>query len=143
MAIAAIEELVGKLPSLTSIDELRPLVASIAHNKAVSRLRQHFAAKRGGGRVESTEGRPEDSGEIPEAIAEDSPVAALEQKELADRLRRLLAELKPPLGEMLADFFLHELTYDQIAKKRGIAIGSVGVYLKRGLEALRRAWGST
>jgi len=29
----------------------------------------------------------------------------------------------------------------EIAKKRGVAVGSVGVYLKRGLEAMRRIWG--
>ncbi len=52
-----------------------------------------------------------------------------------------LAELKPPLGEILSDFFLHGLRYEEIARKRGVAVGSVGVYLKRGLEAMRRIWG--
>jgi DNA-directed RNA polymerase specialized sigma24 family protein len=33
------------------------------------------------------------------------------------------------------------LRYEEIAKKRGLAVGSVGVYLKRGLEAMRRIWG--
>ena len=65
----------------------------------------------------------------------------LEQKELAEVLRKLLAELKPPQGEILADFFQHALSYEEIAKKHGLALGSVGVYLKRGLEAIRRAWG--
>jgi len=55
-------------------------------------------------------------------------------------LRELLAELKPPQGEILADFFLWNLSYQEIAKKRGVAVGSVGVYLKRGLETLRRTW---
>ena len=31
-------------------------------------------------------------------------------------------------------------TMIDIAQKHGIPIGSVGVYLKRGLEALRRIW---
>jgi RNA polymerase sigma factor (sigma-70 family) len=65
----------------------------------------------------------------------------LEQKELAERLRRSLAELKPPQGEILSDFFLHGLRYEEIAQKRGVATGSVGVYLKRGLETLRKIWG--
>ena len=59
----------------------------------------------------------------------------------AQRLGQSLAELKPPLGEVLSDFFLHGLRYEEIAKKRGMAAGSVGVYLKRGLEAMRRIWG--
>lgn len=141
VAIQAIEELVEEVKQVVSVEELKPLVASIAHNLAVSRLREHFAAKRGGGQTESLEARQEDCGDVPEAIAADSPVAALERKELAERLQRLLAALKPPLGEMLADFFLRGLSYEEIAKKHGIALGSVGVFLKRGLECLRRAWG--
>src|ERR1041385_3512443 len=94
VAIQAIEELVEEVKQVVSVEELKPLVASIAHNLAVSRLREHFAAKRGGGQTESLEARQEDCGDVPEAIAADSPVAALERKELAERLQRLLAALK-------------------------------------------------
>jgi DNA-directed RNA polymerase specialized sigma24 family protein len=76
-----------------------------------------------------------------EPTSGDSPLAELEQMELAERLGKSLADLKPPMGEILADFFLHGLRYEEIAKRRGVAIGSVGVYLKRGLEAMRRIWG--
>jgi DNA-directed RNA polymerase specialized sigma24 family protein len=48
---------------------------------------------------------------------------------------------KPPMGDILSDFFLHGLRYEEIARSRGVAVGSVGVYLKRGLEAMRRIWG--
>ena len=74
-------------------------------------------------------------------LTADSPLAALEQKELAERLSGTLSELKPPQGVVLMDFFLNGLSYEGIARKHGIAIGSVGVYLKRGLETLRRVWG--
>jgi len=134
VAIEAVEQLVEAVRGLKTVEELKPLVASIAHNRAVSRLRKHFAIKSGRGQTESLEAKQEESGDLPEAIAADSPVAALEQ--------RALGALKPPLGEMLADFHIHGLSYEEIAKKRGMAVGSVGVYLKRGLEALRRAWGS-
>jgi RNA polymerase sigma factor (sigma-70 family) len=139
VAIESLEELVEKVPGVGSVEELKLLVAAITHNRAVSRLREFFAAKRGGGRTESLESRQEGSG-LPEVVAADSPLAALEAKELAERLGRTLDALAPPKGEMLADFFLAGLSYDDIAKKHGIAINSVGVYLKRGLEALRRAW---
>ena len=76
-----------------------------------------------------------------EPVAADSPLDLLAEKELAARLQQSLVELKPPLGEILSDFFLHGLRYEEIAKKRGMAVGSVGVYLKRGLEAMRRIWG--
>ena len=141
VAIESLEQLVEKVRSLGSVEELKPLLASIAHNRAVSRLRWYFADKRPGGQIESLEARQDGGGDPPEAIARDSPVAALEQKELAARLGRLMSGLKPPQGEMLADFFLRGCNYEEIAKKYGLAIGSVGVYLRRGLEALRRAWG--
>ena len=73
--------------------------------------------------------------------AADSPLAALEQKELAERLRRSIAELKPPVDAIMRDRFLNELSYEEIARKHGIPVSSVGVYLKRGLETLRRIWG--
>jgi RNA polymerase sigma factor (sigma-70 family) len=141
VAIESLEELVDKVRGVSSAEELKPLLASIAHNRAVSRLRRHFAAKRGSGQTERLDSRREDPGDLPEAIAPDSPVAALEQKELAARLERLMGRLKPPQGEMLADYYLRQCAYEEIAKKYGIAIGSVGVFLRRGLDALRRGWG--
>jgi RNA polymerase sigma factor (sigma-70 family) len=141
VAIESLEELVEGVRSLSSAEELRPLLAGIAHNRAVSRLRQFYAAKRGAGKTESYEAKQEACGDLPEAIAPDDPVGALEHKELAERLGQLLAELKPPQGQMLADFFLRRLTYEDIAKKHAVAPGTVGVYLKRGLAAMRRVWG--
>ncbi len=141
VAIEALEELVHKVRGLKSVEELKPLAASIAHHRAVSRLRQHFAAKRGSGKTESLNAEQQEATSAPVWMATDSPLASLEHKELAEALRRLLAELKPPQGEILADFFLHGLTYQEIAKKHQVAGGSVGVYLKRGLETMRRIWG--
>lgn len=140
VAIEALEEMIEKVRDLRSAEELKPLVASIAHQKAVSRLRAHFAAKRGGGQVESLAAREDEAKRCPAEVLIDSPLAALEQKELGELLGKLLAELRPPQGEILSDFFSRGLSYDEIAKKHGLAIGSVGVYLKRGLEAIRRAW---
>lgn len=141
VAIESLEELVDKAPSVKSLEELKPLVASIAHHRAVSLLRKRFAKKRGAGATESLDA-PADDGEVKhEPAQEDSPLDSLAEKELAVRLQKSLTELKPPQGEILSDFFLHGLRYEEIAKKRGVAVGSVGVYLKRGLEAMRRIWG--
>jgi RNA polymerase sigma factor (sigma-70 family) len=141
MAIEALEELVDKVRSIKSVEELKPLSASIAHHRAVGLLRERFAKKRGAGKTESLD-VPVDDGETKhEPALEDSPLDSLAEKELAARLQKSLTELKPPQGEILSDFFLHDLRYEEIAKKRGVAVGSVGVYLKRGLEAMRRIWG--
>ncbi len=140
VAIEALEELVEKVRVVTAPEELKPLAASIAHHRAVSLLRERFAKKRGEGKTESLDASNDDGEPKHEMASGESPVADLEQRELAERLGKSLAELKPPLGEILSDFFLHGLRYEEIAKKRGVAVGSVGVYLKRGLDAVRRIW---
>ncbi len=141
VAIEALEELVPKVREVKAVEELRPLAASIAHHRAVSLLRERFARKRGAGKTESLDSIQAESGADCPDPAADSPLAGLEQRELAQRISQSLTELKPPLGEVLSDFFLHGLRYEEIARKHGLAIGSVGVYLKRGLEAIRRIWG--
>lgn len=140
VAIESLEELVEAAQTLKRAEELKPLAASIAHNRAVSRLREHFGQKRGGGRTENLEARQEQEGAA-ELVGEDSPLAEVSRGELAALLTELQAELKPEQRALLADFFLHGLSYEEIAAKHGLAMGSVGVYLKRGLEALRRVSG--
>jgi RNA polymerase sigma-70 factor (ECF subfamily) len=139
-AIVALEELVEKTAAVKSAEELKPLAAAIAHNLAVSRLRRHFSDKRGSGQTESLDDIGDKVNEWTESKNGDSPLDWLEKEELAERLRKALSALKPPMGEMLRDFYLGGMRYEEIAKKHGIAIGSVGVYLKRGLEVLRRLW---
>lgn len=138
VAIESLEELVEKVRALKQVDELRPLVASIAHHRAVSRLREHFAVKRGAGQTTSLQGMSKDDGEPFETSGGESPLARLDENELASVLRELQAELKPEQRAVLEDFFEKGLSYEEIARKHGIALGSVGVYLKRGLDAMKR-----
>lgn len=141
VAIESLEALVEKVREFRSVEELKPLVASIAHHRAVSLLRERFAKKRGDGKTESLEAVQEaNMADCPDPTA-DSPLAVLEQKELAERLQRTVRELRPPTDAIMMDRFTNELSYEEIARKHGIPIGSVGVYLKRGLDALRRVWG--
>jgi RNA polymerase sigma factor (sigma-70 family) len=140
VAIEALEELVPKVREVKTVEELRPLAASIAHHRAVSLLRGRFAKKRGAGKTGSLEAvQAEGGADCPDPAA-DSPLAGLERKELRDGLSRTLSELRPPQGAILTDFFLNGLSYEEIARKHGVAKNSVGVYLKRGLETLRRIW---
>ena len=141
VAIESIEQLVEKVPGVKSVEELKPLGASIAHNRAVSLLRERFAAKRGQGKTDSLDSQADEGVTQNEPATSQSPLDDLEQVELAQRIGKSLAELKTPMGEILSDFFLYGLRYEEIADKRGVAVGSVGVYLKRGLEAMRRIWG--
>ncbi len=138
VAIETLEEIVDKVRDVKRVEELKPLTASIAHNLSVSRLRERFAKKRGAGQTESLEALQSD-GNDPDEVAEGtSPLAALEQTELAELLAEIQSELKADQRAVLSEFFIHGLSYEEVAKKRGLAIGSVGVYLKRGLEAVRK-----
>ena len=51
VAIESIEQLVEKVRGIKSVEELKPLAASIAHHRAVSLLRERFAKKRGEGKT--------------------------------------------------------------------------------------------
>ena len=60
VAIESIEQLVEKVPEVKSVEELKPLAASIAHHRAVSLLRERFAKKRGEGKTDSLDDRRQD-----------------------------------------------------------------------------------
>jgi RNA polymerase sigma factor (sigma-70 family) len=139
VAIEALEEVVGKVREMKSTEELKPLVASIAHHRAVSLLRERFARKRGAGMTESLDNPPNGAGEPVDPPSEAPLLVELDQNELAGLLRDLQRDLKPEHRALLNDFFLHRLSYEEIARKHGLAMGSVGVYLKRGLEGMRNA----
>lgn len=138
VAIEALEELVEKVYGVRAVEELKPLAASIAHHRAVTLLRSRFAVKRGAGLTESMDALGSNDVENGTSAAVDSPITLLQQHELAQLLAGLQAELTPELRMMLNDFFVGRLSYKEIAGKYGLAIGTVGVYLKRGLDAIRR-----
>ena len=139
VAIEALEELVEKVREVKTAEELKPLAASIAHHRAVSLLRERFAQKRGAGKTESLDAVTDDGHARHDPPAEESALSELNQTELAAVLGELQRDLKPEFRAVLNDFFLRSLSYEEIAHRHGLAVGTVGVYLKRGLEAVRKA----
>lgn len=138
VAIEALEGIVEKVVDLDSADELKPLTACIAHHRAVSLLRERFAQKRGSGRTLSLTQAQEENDDSSDPSSPDSAFEHLAQSELAGLLTKLRENVKPDYREALKDFFLEGLSYEEIASKRGWAIGTVGVYLKRGMDAMRQ-----
>ena len=69
VAIESIEQLVEKVRGVKSVEELKPLAASIAHNRAVSLLRERFAKKRGEGKTASLDAQPD------EGVSQDEPTS--------------------------------------------------------------------
>jgi RNA polymerase sigma factor (sigma-70 family) len=137
VAVEAIEKLVPKIDIVLTVEELRPLVACIAACNAKDHIRKHFSEKYGGGQVESLDigidgeadssGHPKSKDDIDEAIR---------CNELAQLMIRLMANLKPKSRALLTDFFLDGKKYEELSASHGLAINSIGVYLKRALTSL-------
>jgi RNA polymerase sigma factor (sigma-70 family) len=136
VAIEAIEELTDKVNGLESAEMLKPMVICIASRLAISHIRTLMAQKRGTGKVESLHQQGDDD----EPIDPPDPAGALDtlhNNELAALLLGLQKDLKAEWYDVLQDYFYEHLKYEDIAKKRNLALGSVGVYLKRALGVLQ------
>jgi RNA polymerase sigma factor (sigma-70 family) len=137
VAMETLAEILKKGVQVNSEQELKPLTAAIARNKATDRLRRHLAEKRGGNKVQSLEELVEaNAGELPD-VPHTEFVDQLAIQELRDLLAELSAEVKKEYRVVLRDHFLDQLSYNEIAVKRKISVGSVGVYIQRGLTNLR------
>lgn len=127
--------LTAKVPPMSEAD-LKIYVGAMARNKAVSKIRYFLADKRSINRNTYLEDSP-NSGELTSS----EEVETLDQltiAELHDLLLELSSNLKKEHRIVLRDHFLHGLSYKEIAEKRDVPIGSVGVFVKRGLESLRQ-----
>lgn len=137
VAIESLSEMMEKGAPVNSDDELKPFVASIARNKATDQLRRHLADKRGGKKTQSLDALLE-SGEAGYAgLPTEEFLDSLSEQELGRLLMDLSAEVKKEYRVVLRDHFFDQLSYNEIAAKRKISVGSVGVYLQRGLASLR------
>lgn len=138
VAMEALSDILEIGARVDSEQKLKPLIAAIARNKATDRLRRHLAEKRGGNKVQSLEELVEaNAGELPDIPHADF-VDQLAIQELRDLLAELSAEVKKEYRVVLRDHFLDQLSYNEIAAKRKISAGSVGVYIQRGLANLRK-----
>jgi len=140
VATEALGELVPKVREVKDVEELRLLAVSIAHHRAVSLLHERLTNQHGGGPTKSLESILDAKlGEPPDPLKRSS-LEALEDEELAERLRRTIGELSPPVTAIMMDCFINELSYEEIAHRLRIPVSSVGTDLKRGLGTLRQIW---
>lgn len=139
VAIETVKIMVEKVPTLKSLEEIKPLTASIAYKLAISWFRKKLAEKRGGGKVDSLDETKDGMDGHSRIASTDSPLSDLHQKDLAKLLTELKKDMKAEHRGVFKDFFTLGLTYEQISQKRSIPSGTVGVYLKRALDAIRQA----
>ena len=122
---------------IRQVEELKALLLRIVHDKAIDHCRDLLAQKRGGGITTSLEAMQKSEKGAYEPASDDSPLEKLELSDLGALIRKAGNQLKDKEWSMLEDFFFSELTYKEISEKHGIAVGSVGVYIKRATEKMR------
>src|SRR5206468_5396000 len=72
VAMETLSEILEKGAQINSEQELKPLTAAIARNKATDRLRRNLAEKRGGNKLQSLEEIVEaNAGELPDVPQDD------------------------------------------------------------------------
>jgi DNA-directed RNA polymerase specialized sigma24 family protein len=138
VAIEALEEIAAKVSQVKAVEEFPKLARSIAGNLAVSRWRSLTAQKRGAGKGESLDDPRMDGNHHLEPRSVTPRLDTMDLKELRELLAALQTDLKPEFKAALDDFFLEGLSYEEISQKRGWPIGTTGVYIQRGLAAMRQ-----
>ncbi|OAI40404.1 hypothetical protein AYO40_04755 [Planctomycetaceae bacterium SCGC AG-212-D15] len=105
----------------------RALLQRLAASRAIDRLRQRYRQEHFEGAVEFGQFRD----------PAPPPCQAAEDKELSERLRRLLVQLPSKQAEAFCLHCLDECSYQEIGEQMGVSVNAVGVLLYRARERLR------
>ena len=109
---------------------VRTWAVTIAHRRAVDRVRSEQALRDRQARVAETE-----------RSVESTPESSALESEERRRARAAMAELSPVQREALEMAFYDGLTHVEIAERLGIALGTVKTRIRDGLIRLRTAMG--
>lgn len=137
VAIEALTQLVPKVATVKTWNELRALAVTIAGRRAISEKRKLTADKRGSGQTESIEALNERSEGVFEPADFVESINPTELRELADLLHEAMRDLEEPTGKMIRDFIVMGVSYKDLAEKYRLPVGTVGVNLYRGLKKIR------
>ena len=135
VAIEAVVEVIDYVQKVNSFEECKRLVVTISKNRLLDRFRSKATVKHGAGQVESLEQQ-----EGIEAVdaAQPRPDALVLLGENAMILKRALLAVPEQYRRVVEEFYLKGLTQQEIADQLGLKLGSIGVYLDRGLKALKQ-----
>lgn len=134
VAAEAITEVVDYIEKVDSFEECKKLVVTISKNRLLDRFRHRGAQKRDGNLTESLEAK---EGFDAADATQQQPDALVLIGENALILAEALKKVPEQYRKAVEDFYLKGSTQQEIADRHGLKIGSIGVYLDRGLKALR------
>ena len=135
VAIASICKIIKHVDKVQRVEELKALLAKITHDECVGVIRKNLAQKHGGGKVESLDEILEEAGD---QIAGSSESVDFAGRDMVRLIMGLAEQLKPKERLVFEEFHINGLSYEEISSKHDIPIGTVGVYLQRALETLRK-----
>ena len=133
----AILGLVEKVQEVQAVEELLPFVVRIAKCLGADRRKREGAKKRGRRLESSLEQLLEQSGDAGIPPSSNRPDQEVQRRERLSSLGQLLQKLKPPIMQLLIGFYILGQSYEELGRQHHLAIGSIGVYLNRGIEKLR------
>lgn len=134
IATAAITEIVDYIEKVGSFEECKKLVVTISRNRLFDRFSHDSADKR---RYDLGESLEQKEGFDPKDERQERPDALVLQGENALILAEALKQVPEHYRDVVEDFYLEGFTQQEIADRHGLKIGSIGVYVDRGLKALR------
>jgi RNA polymerase sigma factor (sigma-70 family) len=135
VAIEAVTEVIDYVERVNSFEECKRLVVTISKNRLLDRFRSKATVKHGSGQVESLE--QQEGFEAVDA-AQPRPDALVLAGENLMILKRALLGVPEQYRRVVEESYLNGLTQQEIADKLGLKLGSIGVYLDRGLKALKQ-----
>lgn len=135
VAAEAITQIIDYIEKVNSFEDCKKLVVTISKNRLLDRYRRRSIAKHGRGEVESLEQK---EGFDAVDLSQQQPDVAVINGERALLLKEALTKIPEQYRKVVEDFYLKELTQQAIADQHVLKIGSIGVYLQRGLEALHK-----
>ncbi|NBV23917.1 MAG: hypothetical protein EBS05_18615 [Proteobacteria bacterium] len=148
-AQAAIIKVYERRANFASFKHMCKFVAKTTKNAILDELKKRKRLKHGGGKV----GRPDQVGLGDVGIGDVSEPGddlsawvpyqkkmradeALNQRQMADLVQSAFLRIDRRYGQVVWDKFIEQLKDRQVAKRRGLAVGSIGTYVDRGLKAL-------
>ncbi|MEQ2005693.1 MAG: RNA polymerase sigma factor [Limisphaerales bacterium] len=134
VAIEAIGKLGEIIEEVDSFEGCKKLVVTISKNRLLDHFRHLSAQKRAGNLTESLEQK---EGFDPKDESQLQPDALVLLGENALILAEALKKVPEQYRKVVEGFYLKGSTQQEIADRHGLKIGSIGVYLDRGLKALR------
>jgi RNA polymerase sigma factor (sigma-70 family) len=130
VAHESILELISQIDAVTSTDEMKALVITIAFRRAISVARRKSAIKRT--RPDNDESLP------PEADAPSTTeLTDIERREMIGLLSQAFASLDEQTRLFLKEKIELNLTYKEISLRHGAPLGTVCIKVARGLRKIR------